>query len=210
MRKMIALLAIMLAALGYSAFVFAMGGDIPAGQVNIQPDWPAELVELLTCQDTVNGIWVNANDFYYYAGDTDTFNEILKQYAKLGNTPLRLVLHPGRGMSGSLGDEADIPYEWQVGVMRWHDDPSEAPLLVTMQLWLGGQVQLGSVKVPLNIEVESGGEIEEFIEIHEGRRGKIGSEAHDFTLTSADGEMVSLSDFKGKSTVIMSIGNPYT
>ena len=210
MRKTIVFLAILLAVLACRVPAFAMGGDIPPGQVNVQPDWPRELVELLTRQDSVNGIWVNANDFYYYAGDTDTFNEVLKKYAELRNTPLRLILHPGKGMTGSLGDEPDIPFEWQIGVMKWHDDPSEVPLLVTLELWLGGQVQLENVKAPLNIQVKSGGEVEKFIKIHEGKRIKIGSKAHDFTLASADGKMVSLSDFRGKSTVVMGIGNPYT
>jgi hypothetical protein len=210
MKRVAVLLMIVIGALAHCSPIFAMGGDIPPGQINVQPDWPVELVNLLTHQKSVNGIWVNANDFYYFAGDAAAFNKALKQYAKIENTPLRLVLHPGRGMTGSLGGEQTIPHEWQVGVMKWHDDPSEAPILVTMQFWLGGQVQLEDVKVPLNVKVESGGEIEEFIEIHEGRRRKIGTRAHDFTLASADGEMVSLSDFEGKSTVIMSVGNPYT
>ena len=210
MKRTIIFLAILLAVLAYSAPVFAMGGEIPPGQVNVQPDWPRELVELLTGQDTANGIWINANDFYYYAGDTDTFNEVLKKYAELRNTPLKLILHPGRGMTGSLGDEPNIPFEWEVRVMRWHDDPSEVPLLVTLELWLGGQIQLEDVKVPLNIQVKSGGELEKFVEIHEGKRMKIGGQAPDFTLTSADGKMISLSDFRGKSAVVIGVGNPYT
>ena len=32
----------------------------------------------------------------------------------------------------------------------------------------------------------------------------------DFTLTSSEGEQVNLASFKGKSIVVLGIGNPYT
>jgi hypothetical protein len=37
---------------------------------------------------------------------------------------------------------------------------------ITVELWLGGQVDLSKVEVPLNLKVESGGEIEKFIAAH--------------------------------------------
>ena len=36
------------------------------------------------------------------------------------------------------------------------------------------------------------------------------SEYPDFTLTSSKGEQVSLASFRGKSIVVLGIGNPYT
>jgi len=106
---------------------------------------------------------------------------------------LRLVLHPGAGMTGSVGLEKNIPFEWRVSVEKWHSDPSKAPTLVTMELCslrsvvcrktqttkaLGGMVRLDRIKVPLNIEVKSGGEIEKFVAEHSEHeaRGKAKSQ----------------------------------
>ena len=36
------------------------------------------------------------------------------------------------------------------------------------------------------------------------------SEYPDFTLTSSRGEQVSLASFRGKSIVVLGVGNPYT
>jgi len=163
---------ILFVVLAYRTPVFAMGGDHPPGPVHAQDGWPEGLVELLNREERVNGVWVNANDFFYFASDTEAFNECLEQYAGLKNTPLRLVLHPGVGMTGSLGDEGNIPFEWEVRVMRWHEDASEVPTLVTMELWLGGLVQLDKIKVPLNVKVKSGGEIAKFIAEHKAKRKK--------------------------------------
>jgi len=172
MKGTIVLLALLFNMLAYRAPVFAMGGDHPPGPVHAQDSWPAGLEELLNREERIHGIWVNANDFFYFAGDTEAFNECLQQYAALQNTPLVLVLHPGVGMTGSLGDEPNIPFEWEVRVMRWHEDPSGVPTLVTMELWLGGLVQLDKIKVPLNVQVKSAGEIEKFIAKHKAKRKK--------------------------------------
>ena len=170
MKVTIFFFAILFVIFAYRTPVFAMGGDHPPGPVHAQDGWPAGLVELLNREERVNGIWVNANDFFYFASDTEVFNECLQHYAALKNTPHRLVLHPGVGLTGSLGDERDIPFEWEVRVMRWHEDPSEVPTLVTMELWLGGLVQLDKINVPLNVEVKSGGEIAKFIVEHKAKR----------------------------------------
>jgi hypothetical protein len=169
MKATIVLFAILFIIFSYRAPAFAMGGSHPPGPVPAQNGWPEGLVDLLNRDERVNGIWVNANDFFYFAGDTEAFNECLEQYAALKNTPLRLILHPGVGMTGGLGDEPDIPFEWEVKALRWHDEPIErsiVPTLVIMELWLGGLVQLDKIKVPLNVEVISGGEIENFIAEH--------------------------------------------
>ena len=170
MKATIVFFAILVVMLAPHAPVFAWGGNHPPEPVHPQDEWPAGLAELLNREERVHGYWVNANDFFFFAGDTDAFNEFLERYATLKNTPLRLVLHPGVGMTGSVGVGRDIPFEWRVSVEKWHSDPSKAPTLVTMELWLGGLVQLKKIEVPLSVEVKSGGEIEAFIAEHKTKR----------------------------------------
>jgi len=69
----------------------------------------------------------------------------------------------------------NIPFDWRVRIVHtgWlTKDPERAKgsYVVTVEVWLGGNVFLGDVKVPLNVEVESGGEIEKFIAKHEAKR----------------------------------------
>ncbi len=125
---------------------------------------------------------VTVHEFFCFADDTNAFNDFLAQYAMLKDTPLTLVLHPGCGGASSPWEkEKQIPFDWQLTILRrgWESRYPHAPPgpvygiateAVMTDLWLGGQVQLDKVEVPLNVEVKSGGEIERFIAAHQARQ----------------------------------------
>jgi hypothetical protein len=62
-----------------------------------------------------------------------------------------------------------------VKVLRrgWHPEapndpaPDKPGYVVILELWLGGKVALERVKAPLNVQVQSGGEIKKFIAEHQ-------------------------------------------
>ena len=180
MKKTVAAIAVVFISLACCIWVFGLGADHPPGALIGGPlDWPEGTRELVNREGRVHGYFVNACDILFFAGDTSAFNEFLEQYAMLKDTPLTLVLHPGRGMAGSPWDkEKKIPFEWQVNILgrgwsrRYPEPPTadESKYVVLPELWLGGQVQLDKVEIPLNVEVKSGGEIERFIAAHEARR----------------------------------------
>ena len=69
----------------------------------------------------------------------------------------------------------NIPFDWQVRIVHtgWltkHPERAKGDYVVTVEVWLGGSVPLGDVKVPLNVEVKSGGEIQKFVDAHEAKR----------------------------------------
>lgn len=176
-KKVIPLAAVIMIVV-WCISAFPWGGE-HGEQAAFHSEWPAGLKELLDREEWVYGYWVNANDWFFFVGDTEAFNQFLKQYAKLKDTPLKLVLHAGRGRTGRLGyGEKRIQFDWELKALRrgWHpeapkDPASEKPAyVVIVELWLGGKVELSSVKVPLNVEVKSGGEIEQFITEHEADR----------------------------------------
>ena len=102
----------------------------------------------------VYGFWADWVDYYYFKGDAEAFNPFLEEYAKLKDTPLKLVLHPGQGKAKRLGEkEGTLPFDWQVTV-----DCSGPKPEVAVDLWVGGQVECNKVNVPGNVKVESGGE----------------------------------------------------
>ena len=185
-RIMIWCLSVLIALLwSLPAFSLVMQRELRGDDVNYSPDWPAGLKELVSREGRVYGMHMDAPTFgsgyeatsLFFVGDRNAFNQFLEEYAKLRETPLTLILHPGQGMTGSLQyDERNIPFDWQVRIVRT-GRLSKAPekdkpgYMVTVELWLGSKVKLHDLKVPLNVEVKSGGEIERFIAEHEtGRR----------------------------------------
>ena len=197
MKKAIVAIAVVFISVTCCVWVFGvvtMGHHPPGVPVAGSPDWPEGTKELVNREGRISGYWSDGfgarTDSLFFAGDTDAFNEFVAQYAMLKDTPLTLVLHPGRGLPRSPWDK-EIPFEWKVHIL--HLDPYPAapeaatPVgeldirslivpeeartdVVTVNLYLGGQVELDKVKVPLNVEVKSGGEIEQFIAAHQARQ----------------------------------------
>jgi hypothetical protein len=130
----------------------------------------------------VHGYFVNANDFFFYRGDTDEFNQFLQQYARLKKTPLTVVLQPGPGKTNFITrDDKEIAFDWKVDVYcrGWaREIPPDLPggksqYVAIIQLHTGGQVELGKIKVPLNVRVkyaEGKKELTEFAAAHEAKR----------------------------------------
>lgn len=183
MNRIIVSLAIALIAVVLSGPAFPMGGEHPAGfPMGQHPDWPAGLANVLGVPGRVYGYWVNANDWFFYSGDTGDFNRFIMTYAELKDTPLTLVLHTGKGQTGRLGSQEDkIEYDWEVKVFRrgWHpeappDPTTEKPgYVVAVEAWLGGEIELSKLSVPLNIKVTSEKKTEQisrFVTEHESRR----------------------------------------
>ena len=144
------------------------------------PDWPQGLRELVDWHGRVRGysaFGIVDREEAYFAGDADAFSQFLARYADLVGTPLALVLHPGRGVTTPITDEEQkIPFDWMIGVNRVRQrdggetDEARPRYVVTVELWLGGEVALEDLSVPVEVTVRSGGEIEAFIEAHEAGR----------------------------------------
>ncbi len=183
MRKRISSISILVISVVLCGSAFPLGGDHPTGvPVRQNPEWPAGLTDLLNSGRRVNGYWVNANDWFFYAGDTEEFNEFIRGYAGLKETPLMLVLRSGQGLTGGLGDSTrTIKFDWQADVRRrgWSreapPDPTgeKSKYVVLVELNTGGQVQLEKVQVPLNVKVkwgDAGKELVQFANEHEAKR----------------------------------------
>lgn len=178
MKKTVALSLVALLSLACCIKVLGLGAEYPPGfPVGGSPDWAEGTGDLVNQESRVFGFFVNANDWFYFAGDTETFNAFLQQYAELEGTPLTLILNPGPGTVSPPWDKEKVTrYEWGMSVLRrgWGapeaTSPEDGKYVVSVDLYLGGQVALDELEVPLNIRVKSGGEIEAFIAEHEAKR----------------------------------------
>ena len=117
----------------------------------------------------------------YCAGDAEDLNEFLEGYAQVPGTPLGVVLHPGRGTcscptAGNDSGREIFDMDWKLEVSEpIPGRPNEADFeghdfLATVHIWIGGQIELGELDVPLNVAVRSSGEIERFIENHQKKQ----------------------------------------
>jgi hypothetical protein len=149
---------------------FSLGSDHPKGPVVQNPAWPAGLAELFNRAERVHGFWVNETDVFFYAGDTQAFNQFLEAYAKLPKTSLRVVIHAGAKNARSPWDkqDRDLPIQWSLtssirgGIPN--ADHKDGRFYTRVDLWLGSRIRLEELRIPANVEAESGGEIERFIE----------------------------------------------
>ncbi len=146
------------------------------------PDWPKGLAGLINDGSRILGYFVNANDWFHYRGDAKAFNAFLRRYASLDGVPLTLVLHPGRGMTRGLGSQGPKkPFDWCLAVIRrgwgaemperYKDSPCK--VIPTLSLYLGGNVGLEDLDVPLNVNVASSSRIERFVAQHEAKQSLV-------------------------------------
>jgi hypothetical protein len=158
--------------------VWALGMDHIIGDngkyVDYSPDWPSEFVDLVNSGGCVGGFWVNQNDWFFFRGDAKTFNEFLKAYGSLKNTPLQVIIHAGPEQPDRPWDGQPLsPYDWQLEILKrgWGvpkiPNKPEEQYVVTVNLWIDKQIKLSDVIVPNSIQLKSAEgsnkEIERFI-----------------------------------------------
>jgi hypothetical protein len=181
MKKLGLCLLAGLVCLSWSVPAFCWAMVQPYGKGRIYPVWrsgemPKDILSLMNFPGraygesgffTEIGQWENL----YFQGSAQVFNRFLDQYSHLKMKPLVLTIHVGQpAVAGLFGAKPDkeIRYDWQYS--RFIPDKSKQPETVNVDVWLGGNIRLDEIKVPANIEVKSGGEIEKFIADHEARR----------------------------------------
>ena len=139
--------------------------------VDYFPFWPSEFVDLVNSGGCIGGFCINANDWFFFRGDAKIFNEFLKAYGSLKNTPLQVIIHAGSERPGLPWDSSRPTslYDWQLeilergwGVPKIPNKPEEK-YIVTVNLWIDKQIKLSDVIVPETIQLKSAGEIEQFI-----------------------------------------------
>ncbi len=118
-------------------------------------------------KNCVHGYWVNLTSVTYFTGDAATLNDhfgTLGLKAKATYATKKVVLHPGPKKASSPWDNAErnISTDWSVTL--WLDGGMNPGAHLQIDIWLGGQVKLEDLRIPADVEVVSGGEIEKFIQ----------------------------------------------
>jgi hypothetical protein len=163
----------MILALLFPAIAWALGSDHP-GQPVSSDTWPAGLADLVNADNRVHGYFVNWEDVFFFKGDTAAFNDFLKKYSQLPDTSLHVVVHPGRLAVRSPWDKQprDIAGDWELYASPFTRDEAQAEgvtpgsFVTRIDVWLGGSITLDELRIPGNVSVASGGEIEALVKKH--------------------------------------------
>lgn len=158
--------------------IFALRLTFPNDQPVVRQErWPDGLAELVGSRPRVKGYGHNFGcDAYYYAGDAKAFNAFLAEYAKLKGIPLQLVIHPGLGVKGRAAQtDPDVRFDWllyvdalmRIGVVKKDPPPKCRP---TLHLYLGDNVGLDELLVPLEVEVKADNALDDFVSEHTAKR----------------------------------------
>jgi hypothetical protein len=166
------------------SYLWAWGGDYIIGESGKiqtgQSDWSSGLVDLMNSSGCFHGHWVNANDEFFYQGDTALLNQFLKRYSTLNDTPLTVIIHAGSFRRSALwGEKPDKPYDWKLLVQKhgWgapetSNSPNEK-YVVTVDVWIDRGIRLADLHVPDNVTIHDGNEIEDFISKHKVKQDKV-------------------------------------
>jgi hypothetical protein len=142
--------------------VFGLGGDYSNGQTVNQPAWPVGMVELVNTKSRVGGMFVSAEDIFFYSGKAPEFSAFLEGYSKIQDIERhRLILHQGAGETDSMIGGNKRPCDWKLqgrpgapGSKFLMGLGAHKPrFILEVHFWTEGRLALEEVVIPGNIEV---------------------------------------------------------
>ena len=185
MRRRIWVSAVLIAVTCWTSVGFALvtfSFSPPDEPTRAAPWWPDGLVDVVNsdgrvlCATTMGFGW--ASDEFLYRGGAAAFNRFLRAYSEVDRAKLLLVVHAGESpYSLVYADKLDGPYDWALRIsqpMTRHkgDGPLERArdFRLSLHVWPSARLPLRDIVVPLSIDVESGREIERFVQAHAKKR----------------------------------------
>jgi hypothetical protein len=144
--------------------VFGLGGDYANGQPVNQPAWPVGMADLVNTESRIGGMFVSAEDVFFYSGTASEFSAFLDGYSKIQNLERhRVILHRGAGETGSLTSGSRRPCDWK---LQGRPGASGSRFLMGMatyepryvlevHFWTGGRIALDEVVIPKSVEMRN-------------------------------------------------------
>jgi hypothetical protein len=141
----------------------ALGGDYRNDQHVDNPSWPKGMAALVNTTNRIGGLWVNAEDTFFFAGSKTNFTLFLEDYSKIAGIKPRLILHAGAGEAFDLGGGNRRPCDWSVhgGSAAWINlhagvkpNTNDINFVLEVNFWTGGKIPFDRASVPTNIEIK--------------------------------------------------------
>ena len=141
------------------AVCFGMGADHEPGDLPRHHAWVDGIHDAVNQPCRVHGFWINWSDTLFYKGSNAELRKMTKKLANARGTTTEVVVHAGKGIAKSPWSKKPVDTaDWSVTI---------AGNSITVDIWLGGSVTLDQLDLPKNVNIQTGGEIEAFIQRHD-------------------------------------------
>ena len=142
---------------GVNSLLWAMGTE-NFGNAPLQGNFPDWYMPVINHHSRVYYNDINGNQHFYYRGDTEVLNDVLKKFPKIKADAREVILLPGPGITSSF-DKMDVPHDWNfhitgglLGGMAmskefynvWDNYP-------TIRIFVGGNISLEKIKIPKGV-----------------------------------------------------------
>ena len=143
---------------------FGLGADHRMGSLSVHGGWPAGVHDVVNQTTRVHGYFINSSDTLYYRGKPDDFHKMLNALAANADCQSSVVIHAGKGIAKSPWSAEPISAaDWSVTISAKAAIASVQDQ-IRIDIWLDGNLTLENLEIPDEMEVTSGGEIEEFLQ----------------------------------------------
>ncbi|KPJ55891.1 MAG: hypothetical protein AMS16_03455 [Planctomycetes bacterium DG_58] len=155
-------------AVSLPANVFGMAmerkGNAPFHEANYKAWKGTGIMAVINHPNRVYHVWCNGNEHFYYRGDAEALNDVLRKFAAVKLKVLEVVFRPGPGETGTF-EEDTVRYDWQLHLLTGlagHETPPGAEMDLrglyvgerspTLTVFIGrGNVELDKVIIPKGI-----------------------------------------------------------
>jgi len=132
-------------------------GNEPLGDASYT-GWKG-LIDVINDPARVYYSWVNGNENFYFAGDTEKLNAALKKFAATDVEVKEVVLRPAPGDTTSFGGDKQFKFQWHLqifggiaahlttrdqGDQVWNKHPR-------LTVYVGGDIDLAKLDVPKGV-----------------------------------------------------------
>ena len=135
-------------------------GNKPLLEANYDEWKGTDIMPLLNHSSRVYHTWVNGNEHFYYRGDTEALNDMLRKYAAIEVKIREVVFRPGAAETETLQGES-IPCDWELHLLTGlaaHGKPPGSEIELgkknpTITVFIGsGNVEVEKIKIPRGIK----------------------------------------------------------
>jgi hypothetical protein len=157
-------LSVFLSIVLLSATALGLGADHKNGDLPRHDGWLAGTYEAVNLPCRVHGYWINSSDTLFYRGENLVLEEMLEKLNSNKDLKVRVVLHAGKGIARSPWSKDVVESaDWSVTIAG-KGAITYAQNQITVNVWFSGNISLDELTIPRGVVVESGREIDTYIE----------------------------------------------
>jgi hypothetical protein len=159
LRLLLAVALVFLAIPTASGMGWESLGSHPFEDTNYK-EWP-NVLPVINDRNRVYHSWVNGDERFYFAGDTEALNASLKNFSGIKAERLTVVLHPGPGKTGTFNNRMTFTFNWQLHLLggiatvmaKEHLGDNIWDPTPYMHVYVGEAIKLDEIDVPAGVNV---------------------------------------------------------